>query len=233
MSTQSTAIIDRQISAAPRLPETVTEANHRVANSLAIIAGLVHRQTTALRRRTGSMDLAEVRQLLETLGSRIGIVAGLHRRLAEDSDGRQRSAIDLAHYVEEVAAAVVDFLSPAGQMTLGHDLATGCFAESQRALSLGLMVGELVTNAVKFAHPAGVRGRITVSCLSRPDGAIIVGVSDDGVGLPEGFDPTRKGATHGLPMVRGLAAQIGAEISFNSSELGLTVALTLPPEREL
>jgi two-component sensor histidine kinase len=212
----------------PPLAELVIEANHRVANSLAIIAGLFHRHATALGKRTDSMEMSEVRLMLETFGARIGIVAGLHRRLAENSDPLNRSRIDLAKFLEDIAAAVVDSLSPPGQTKLHLDLAPNCFVESQRALSLGLVVGELVTNALKFAHPAGVPGLISIACRPGPAGTVIVEVADDGVGLPEGFDPGRKGATLGLPMVHGLAAQNEAQIRFKSTVLGLTVKLTLP-----
>ena len=70
----------------------------------------------------------------------------------------------------------------------------------ERTLSLGFIVVELVTNAVKYAHPTGVAGEIRCDVSSAPDGRITVEVSDDVVGLPEGMDPM-KASSLGLRVV--------------------------------
>ena len=95
---------------------------------------------------------------------------------------------------------------------------------------MGFIIGEVVTNAVKYAHPAGVKGRIDVGCHARPEGAILVQIADDGVGLPEGFDPRRDGGL-GMRMVRMRAGQLGANLAFESTSMGLTVRLLIPPSR--
>jgi two-component sensor histidine kinase len=94
-------------------------------------------------------------------------------------------------------------------------------------LSIGFIVVELVTNAVKYAHPTGVAGEIKVACAQDPDGTITVAVSDDGVGLPEGMDPM-KADSLGLRIVRSLAAQLGARVSFAHDALGLSCVLQIP-----
>ena len=67
-------------------------------------------------------------------------------------------------------------------------------------------------------------------CFRRPGGAILIQIADDGVGLPEGFDPAKDGGL-GMRMVRMLADQLGASLTFESTGIGLTVRLLIPPPR--
>jgi two-component sensor histidine kinase len=81
-------------------------------------------------------------------------------------------------------------------------------------------------NAVKFAHPAGVAGDLVIACNRRED-VIVIEVVDDGVGLPEGFDPAVDGE-FGLQLLRSLASQLKARLEFDNTGLGLRVRLSLP-----
>jgi two-component sensor histidine kinase len=91
---------------------------------------------------------------------------------------------------------------------------------------IALIVSEMVTNSAKYAHPAGVAGRIDVAC-QRDGDLIIVEVTDNGVGLPENFDVLDGGGL-GFNMVRALASQLGALPIFDSDTLGLQFLLLLP-----
>jgi two-component sensor histidine kinase len=166
----------------------------------------------------------QVRLILEEFGGRLDTVARLHHLLAS---GQQEAPIDIAVYLRDVAEAVVSSLAPAGATELQLTSDPGCFVTPETALSLGLIAGELVTNAVKYAHPTGVAGQIRLACRRRSDGNIAIEVSDDGVGLPEGVDPM-KGGHLGFRLVRSLADQLGAAIAFHSDALGLNFALQVP-----
>jgi two-component sensor histidine kinase len=121
----------------------------------------------------------------------------------------------------------VSGLSMTGETNLRCELASGCLLPSEKAALLGLLTGELVTNAVKYAHPAGVSGIIKIKSSSCDDGAIEIVVSDDGVGLPDGLDPlVSKGM--GFRMIQALTSQAGATISFDNHGLGLTCTLRVP-----
>jgi len=98
---------------------------------------------------------------------------------------------------------------------------------SDVAALLTLIVTEAVTNAIKYSHPTGVPGKITVSCgLDRKDG-LAIQVIDDGVGLPEIFDTT-SGGSSGFRLMRALSEKLGAALSFKSTTLGLAVGLRVP-----
>jgi two-component sensor histidine kinase len=83
-----------------------------------------------------------------------------------------------------------------------------------------------VSNAVSYAHPAGVAGQIRLACRKRSDKQLAIEISDDGVGLPDGVDAMQHGHL-GFHLVRALAEQLGAKFEFHSDSLGLTVLLNM------
>jgi two-component sensor histidine kinase len=136
------------------------------------------------------------------------------------------AAIDAVNYLAAIAREIISGLSLTGKILLRADCRSRFVLPLDKAIPLGLIVGELVTNAVKYAHPTGVAGIIRIDS-SRHNGAIVIEISDDGVGLPEGLDPLAT-ADAGLAMVRTLAAQLGASISFDNHGLGLSCILRVP-----
>ena len=142
------------------------------------------------------------------------------------SNEEPAAAIDAVSYLETIAGEIISGLSMTGKILLRADSRSRFVLPLDKAIPLGLIVGELVTNAVKYAHPTGVMGIIRIES-SRHNGAIVVEISDDGVGLPEGLDPLATDDA-GVAMVRALAAQLGASISFDSHVLGLSCALRMP-----
>jgi two-component sensor histidine kinase len=148
-------------------------------------------------------------------------VGKLHGRLS-----RLDGPVDLADYLQDIAKSAVTGLSFAGRTHLNFDMSEACVVSARAAPLVGLAVSELVMNAVKFAHPAGVAGELLIAC-NRRDDLIVIEVTDDGVGLPEGFDPAVDGQ-FGLQLLRSLAAQLKARLEFHNTELGLRVRLSLP-----
>jgi two-component sensor histidine kinase len=200
------------------------ESNHRIANNLMLIAGLVGMQSDAVKKSGEAMSAEATRRMLEEVRGRIETVGRLHRLLSRPEIG---STVYLGEYLTDIAKAAVASLSVAGATHLDVSACESCETSTLQALSIGFIVGELATNAVKYAHPAGVAGRIDLICHRRPDGSILVRLSDDGVGLPEGFDPkTSQGL--GMRMIRSLTSQLGAKLTFTPSDFGLTVDLVAP-----
>ncbi len=203
----------------------MAEANHRIANNLTLIAGWLRLQSRDVNKDGRPLSAREACNLLEEAGSRIETVGRLHRLLAHSG---QAATLELRQYLHDVAEAAIDSMSVPGVTTLERMPSAACQIPTHHALSVGFIVGELVTNAVKYAHPAGVSGRVELSCHRRPGGATLIQIVDDGVGLPEDFDPRKDGGL-GLRMVRTLADQLGATLTFDSAGFGLAVGLLLPP----
>jgi len=202
------------------------EAVHRIGNNLALLAALVRMQAASISKQDRLMTAAEVGVILGQLGQRLDTVARLHRLLAEGPEG---SPIELAGYLREIAEAAVSPPWHGGRTELQFTCNPNWSVSPERTLSLGLLVGELVANAVKYAHPAGVPGKAKVDCHRTPDDTTVLEVSDDGVGLPEGLDPMKAGGV-GFLMVRSLAQQLGATVEFHSDDLGLTVRIAMQRE---
>lgn len=203
----------------------IAESNHRIANNLTLIAGMLRLRASDIARAGGGLSAEEASLMLAEVGERIQTVGRLHRLLAQTEVGED---LDLADYLHDVAAAAVDSMSAAGGMLLERGSMSSCKARPREALLIGFIVGELVTNSVKYAHPSGVSGRVRLGCEPRPEGAVLVVVADDGVGLPDGFNPRRDGGL-GMRTVRGLADQLGATLTFDSGGVGLTARLLVPP----
>jgi two-component sensor histidine kinase len=204
--------------------DLLAESNHRIANHLAMIAGLMRSQGARISEKQQTMTVREVRLTLEEYAARLETVGKVHRMLSHSDDG---DPIDLDVYLGGIAERMLSSLSHPGEIELQRELRAGCAVPSEKAITLGLLVGELVTNAVKYAHPAGVAGRISVATSSTRDGSISINVSDDGVGLPESLDPLDGGGM-GLRIIKGLAAKLGATISFDNHGLGLSCTVLVP-----
>lgn len=203
--------------------DLLAEANHRIANSLSLVAALARQQLGGLKDDNATLAASEVRGLLLQLAGRIDAVSRLHRML---SQGESEKPIDIGGYLQQVASEAVASMAKPDRVVLHFATELGCRVPPERALHIGLIVVELVVNSIKHAHPAGIQGHIEIRCRRDP-GAIVVDVTDDGVGLPEVFDE-KAGAHAGLRLVNALARQIGASVRFESGGLGLRCEITAP-----
>jgi two-component sensor histidine kinase len=190
------------------------ELQHRVKNSLAIISSIASieaRQSPA----------PEARAALEKLESRIGALASLYDILYATGDVEE---IGLADYLGRVVDYAAEGLgADAKGIAIARELAN-VRIELKRAIPLGLIVNELVTDSLKYAFPAK-KGRVALRLLSE-GGYLVLNVEDDGVGLPPGFNPARASG-FGLTLVMSLAAQLGATFSARS-EGGAKFELRMP-----
>jgi two-component sensor histidine kinase len=204
--------------------DRLSEAQHRIANNLALIAGYTRLQATRINKAGQPLSAREASIVLEEVAARIETVGELHRLLSA-APGQSEVDVDLGQFLAKLCASLMETVSFAGDTVITHDDAGGCVVRPEQATPVALIVSELVTNALKYAHPTGVAGKITVSCR-RAGAGLMVEVTDDGVGLSEGFDPKSDGGL-GFRVVRGLARQLGATLSYESNGVGLIVRLTL------
>ena len=201
----------------------LSEAHHRIANNLALIAGFVRLQASGLSRANQPLTPQEGRTILEEIGARIETVGSLHRLLSAHPAG---IAVELGDYLAQTCSVLAASLADERCVEVVCDAAP-LEADPELAGLIGLVTTELVTNAVKYAHPAGAPGRIVVRCHPDLCGALRLSIADDGVGLPEGFNPMTGGGL-GLRVVRSLAQQLHASLAFDCDGLGLTVSLVIP-----
>ena len=99
---------------------------------------------------------------------------------------------------------------------------------TDQALAVGLLVNELVTNALKHAFDGKPEGTITVTFRVQPDGYRRLCVADDGHGLPEGFVPEQS-AGLGMKLVQSFARSLDGDLMIDSSQSGCRYTVLLPP----
>ena len=219
-----------QAETTPLASHLANEASHRIANHLAMLAALMRLQANDVARSHIAMSAKDVQRLMEEFAGRLETVAEVHRLLAYQSGG---APLDIADYLKTVAQGLVSSLTADGRTSIQCLFPVRLTLPAEQAAALGLLVGELVTNAVKYAHPAGVAGVITIAASKYDDDTIVIEVGDDGVGLPDDIDPLES-QSFGLRTVRLLAMRLGASISFHNHGLGLSCAVHIPyPGRAL
>jgi two-component sensor histidine kinase len=138
------------------------ESDHRIANHLAMLAGMVRLKAADLTQQRGQLTMADAQLLLDGVRTQIEAVAHLHRALAI---GGPHASIDLAERLHDVCASLSSML--VGRIALIEDLAAGCGIGADRILPLTPIVAEVLTNAIKHTTPAGGGGRILVRARER------------------------------------------------------------------
>lgn len=220
------AILARNSSpmSSPEPKDLIAEANHRIANSLTLLVSMVRMQAASVKKNPQPLSNADVRLMLEGIAARINTIGQLHRLLSHVApDG----ATNLKPHLREVTDALVAALASPDQQVKVMHYGDDCLVRMRQVQPIVLILCEIFVNAMKYAHPAGVPLVMTVDCRAGADGRLVLTISDDGVGLPEGFD-IRKGGGLGFRVMRGLAGEIGAELGVDSSNLGLSFRLSLP-----
>jgi two-component sensor histidine kinase len=178
------------------------EVSHRVKNSLALVASLL-----GVQARAAKDD--EVRRALTDAEARVATIAEVHDQLWRRGDVRQ---VDLSEFLGDLCEKLQE---TAPQHRLVFEGAGPILAPTDQAVPLGLLVNELVTNAFKYAYPAGP-GEVRVSLRREGSGRILLEVADCGRGLPPDFDLARPNGSLGMRLIRGFARQLGADMQVSS-----------------
>ena len=201
----------------------MAEADHRIANNLASLSGVIRLQRNAISRRNKTFTTEQVCMLLDDIDARIEVTAKLHKSLARAVNA---NGVNLGDFLQEISE-MIGTLNPEGKMDLTFDNSGDGCIDPRHALHAGLITAELLTNASKYAHPSGLVVKVNVRCQTGDDGSFVVEVTDDGVGFPENFDPSTDGGL-GFQLMRALANGLSAELQFEHDSLGVCARLVRP-----
>jgi two-component sensor histidine kinase len=193
-----------------------TEANHRIGNNLASLSGVIRFQRSDISKSSKTFTAGEVCSLLDDIGARIEVTAKLHKSLAAVGNS---NGVNLGDFVEDICE-MIGSLGPKGNMQIKVEKTCDAHIDPRDALHAGLITAEVLTNASKYAHPSGLPVKVHVRCDTAEDGSFTVEVTDDGVGLPEGFDTDTDGGL-GFQLMRALATGLGADLQFEHDSLGV------------
>jgi two-component sensor histidine kinase/CheY-like chemotaxis protein len=201
---------DRYAALAAEREVLLREVNHRVGNSLQIIASLLHLQAN-------STTQDDVKAALTNAMGRVAAVAQVHRRLYTSHDLK---SVLLNQYLD---ALLEDLRRSAegnrmSRLTLKADTIE---IDPDRAVAIGIIVNELVMNAVKYAYPDGA-GPIHVELHGENDN-LVLSIADDGVGLNVKSDPRSTGM--GQRIVSAMANKLDANVERDPTHVGTRIVL--------
>jgi PAS domain S-box-containing protein len=206
---------EEQIRASLREKEILLkEIHHRVKNNLQIVSSLLYLQT----RRT---EHSGVISALRESQNRIKSMALIHERLYQSPD---LASVDMGEYTRSLVSDLRhSHIAEESAVRLAvtiEDIPLGI----TEAIPCGLIINELVSNALKHAFPKGKEGEIVIQLLRKDASQITLTVSDNGVGLPEQAD-FRKSPSLGLTLINSLVEQLNGTIELDRSG-GTTFTIT-------
>ena len=191
------------------------EVNHRVKNSLQVVSSMLQLQANAV----GDQDLSE---RLNEAASRVNAVGRAYERLAYTADYEN---IDLIEYLRQI---IHDLEATVDPCKIQFDAPEAIQFAADRAIVIGLIINELISNAGKYAYPDRAGGSIWVRVSLQTDKeAITISVHDEGVGLPPGFDPAASKRL-GTRLVNALSKQLGGELTRQPAPTGANFTLHIP-----
>lgn len=193
------------------------ELHHRVKNNLQVVSSLLRLQA----ERVSNDDKA--REMFRECQKRVRSISLVHEQLYSSPDSSticlRTYALKLVHGLFKaygVSDGRIRLVVDGESVALGMDMAVPC----------GLILNELVSNALKYAFPAGCEGEITLSISRTEDNGMELLVTDNGIGLPEDFD-FRLADTLGLQIVAALSEQLKGSLRLYNSH-GTVFRLTFP-----
>jgi len=215
-------IIERQraedrISASLQEKEVLLqEIHHRVKNNLQIISSLLNLQSRSIAH-------PETLTVFKESQNRVRSMALIHEKLYQAQD---LARIDFAAYIRELAGYLFRaYQSDAAAINLRINV-KDVFLSIETAVPCGLIVSELVSNALKYAFPQGRRGDIVIEMYPREQSGYILTMRDNGVGLPPDLE-VRNVASLGLRIVNILTSQLGGTLTVHNVD-GATFTIELP-----
>lgn len=188
------------------------ELTHRMRNHLATIAAL-------LRLQSRSVDEPAAHAALSTAADRVQIIAQVHDRLGIQGD---RAVVDSRGYItdlcDDLKSGLIGLRPVALELAIeSHPIGI------QKAVAIGLIINELLTNSLKYAFPDEKRGSIKIT-FERSDKEYHLSVRDNGTGM----DGQQRGTGMGLKLVRTLAAQLGSDLEISDANPGTEFVITFP-----
>ena len=186
------------------------EVNHRVNNSLALVASMLH-----LKAATVS---AEVKVHLDEASSRIAAIARAHQRLYQSE---MFEKIELGPYVEDICQSFSESLPDCAVHVKAQ---SGIETPLDQAIPIALFVNELITNSAKYGYPNS-RCEVWIE-ITQTDSNISVSVRDKGKGLPPNEVTSRKGL--GMQLINAFATQLGGKLQIHRHDPGVEFVLGFP-----
>jgi two-component sensor histidine kinase len=193
----------------------LAEVNHRVGNSLSLVASLVRLQARSVQEKSAKDALGETE-------ARIYAIADVHRQLYTSGDA---GFVALNEYLADLLKRLEKTMHSEGHGAVLHFELAPIKSTPDASVNLGVVMNEWVTNAFKYAYPDS-RGevRVRLQQLEPNQGELVV--EDDGVGMVPGLPA--KGTGLGSKLVTAMAANLNGEVKYLANGRGTSARLTFP-----
>lgn len=189
------------------------EIHHRVKNNLQIVISLLNTQSAYL-------DNADALVAIRNSQNRMHAISLIHQKLYQSDN---LAEIHMKWYINALVNYMIECFGTDKkiQFTLDTDEIK---LDVAQAVPLGLILNEAISNTIKYAFPEDKRGRVHISFLAIKDDICELKIADNGVGLPDGFDPDHTESL-GMSLMTGLTKQLNGEINmWNQNGLALQVS---------
>jgi two-component sensor histidine kinase len=196
-----------------RLETLLKEVNHRVANSLQLVSTFVHMQSRGLQNE-------EAREALEDTQRRIQAIAQVHRKLYSSSDVE---SVEMKDYLAAIVQELQDTWSTPSAPRSICLTADPIRLKPDKAVSLGVIVNELVSNACKYAYDPDRPGEIRVNLSRTGEERFALSVEDDGRGMTNGAEP--RGSGVGSRLIAAMAKSLSAKLDYDPEWTGVRARL--------
>jgi|GEM_PF-1746225 len=185
------------------------EIHHRVKNNLQVITSLLSLQSY-------SIDDPTIRALFSQSQHRINSMAMIHKMLYQSNDFAK---INGKQYLEElVDRLVISFKGTAHQVQVEYDISE-LFFNIDTSIPLGLLINEIITNALKYGLPDKKAGKLTIKMRSVEKASFLLEIGDNGVGYTASFKQSRQQSL-GLRLIQQLAVQLNGNIEKMENKKG-------------
>lgn len=196
------------------------EIHHRVKNNLQVISSLINLQARQLSDDAGRRALEECQQ-------RVQAIALIHQKLYQSKDCAE---IAFSDYTKSLAKNIFHAAGvPPQAIRLALDV-EDLTLSLDKAIPCGLILNELISNALKHAFPQGRHGSVSVGLRRSGAQQLLLAVADDGIGMPAGLDP-QKTESLGLQLVSTLAEQLGGHLDVQRQN-GTLCSILFPLEEQ-
>jgi PAS domain S-box-containing protein len=182
------------------------EVYHRVKNNLQQIEGLIAIEGA-------SVTDPEAREALTALSGRVRAMGAVHQKLISSGS---MTELPLSDFITDLVTDLDRSLAADQRkiaVTAKVDAGT---IHIERAVIVGLLINELVTNALKHAFPDGRKGHVAVRCVKLPSG-LLLEVADDGVGMPASEVAAGSSKQSGMRLIRGFVKQLKGQLEIDTT----------------
>lgn len=196
------------------------EIHHRVKNNLQIVISLLNTQSAYLENEDALLAIQNSQHRMHAMSL-------IHQKLYQSDN---LASIDMSWYIHQLVAYLKDSFDSDSKITYKIETERVDLDVAQ-AVPLGLILNEAISNAIKYAFPDGKKGYINISLKNTKEGVFQMAISDNGIGLPEDFNPENSQSL-GMSLMSGLSLQVDGDFHYENHN-GLTITVTFAQSQQL